>query len=81
VYHVIDGALTHTANLCAQYQVEMGGETRRSILRALAGAAVLTTGVEKASAIQTYTTPRPFVADYDKYKVRCAWRWMASFAF
>lgn len=45
------------------------GETRRSILRALAGAAVLTTGVEKASAIQTYTTPRPFVADYEKYKV------------
>jgi len=51
-------------------KVEMGGETRRSILRALAGAAVLTTGVEKASAIQTYTTPRPFVADYDKYKDR-----------
>jgi hypothetical protein len=59
----------------------MGGETRRSVLRALAGAAVLTTGVEKASAIQTYTTPRPFVADVDKYKVRRGDEWRASLAF
>ena len=51
-------------------QVEILGETRRSILRALAGAAVLSTGVEQASAIQTFTTPKPFVADYEKYKVR-----------
>jgi hypothetical protein len=51
-------------------KVEILGETRRSILRALAGAAVLSTGVEQASAIQTFTTPKPFVADYEKYKDR-----------